>query len=746
MEFFASIAINGEPKGTFLVASYADGDFAVRQEDLVSIGIDHPVGNRVSLNGETFVLLSTMQEATYAFDERSVHIDIAVDPSILATQFVDARRRRSQAIVEYPDDTSAFLNYAYSDDDGEFGGRTLSAEFGARYGNFLLLTDGFHEQVGNIDRTVRLNSSLIHDNRETLQQAILGDFVTGSGPLGSAMNLGGLSFSKNYRIDPYFIRYPYANYTGLAGSPSQYEVLVNGNRISTGKLEPGPYEITNIQGPLGISDVEVVVRDAFGREQYYTTSFYFTQSALREGLNEYNFAVGAQRRRFGAESNDYGPLAATGFYRHGLSDFLTLGARAETSEDVFNLGPNLTMLAGRWGLFNTTLSYSQDSGNDGTAGVFDYTIQARKFNANAYLLAQSRDYARIGTDPALNTRFEAATSFSTGPFTLRYLTSRRYQGTDRTAYGVTYTPRLPSPRLSLTASLRRIEDEAPRTELYIGLNYYFKEDYSVAATVRTTEDDHITTASVQKTTPIGQGWGFSAAASEFENSQGSGHSVRPYVQYNAKYATMIADYQSVTIEGDTQESRRLAIQGSVSTVGGEVMFSRPVTDAFALVQVDGLKDIRVYQSGRYAGKTDRKGRLLIPAMSSYVHNQISVDSRDVPMNFELNRYTKLISPALRGGAVLDFGARRIQAVAGTLNIRRDGQTTPVRYGEISLLINGEQVSHPVGQTGEFFIENLEPSTYTLSYLGATGSCTVLLDIPASDEPITEMGDLLCVAD
>ncbi len=746
MEFFASIAINGEPKGTFLVANYANGDFAVRQEDLVSIGIDHPVGNRVSLNGETHVLLSTLKEATFAFDERNVQIDIEVDPSILATQFVDARRRRSQAVVEYPRDTSAFLNYAYSDDDGEFGARVLSAEVGARYGNFLLLTDGFHERVEDADRTVRLNSSLTYDNRETLQQAILGDFVTGSGPLGSAMNLGGLSFSKNYQIDPYFIRYPYANFSGLAGSPSQYEVLVNGNRVSTGRLQPGPFEITNIQGPIGISDVEVVVRDAFGRERYYATSFYFTQSALREGLNEYNLAVGARRRQFGVESNNYGPVAATGFYRHGTTDFLTLGGRAETSEDVFNLGPNLTFLAGRWGLFNTTLSYSQDSGDDGTAGVFEYAIQTRKFNANAYLLSQSREYARIGTDPALNTSLEAAASFSTGPFTLRYLTSRRYQGVDRTAYGITYSPRLPSPRLSLTASLRRIEDEAPRTELYVGINYFFKEDYSVTATVRATEDDRISTASVQKTTPIGEGWGFSAAASEFENSQGSGHSVRPYVQYNARYATMIADYQSVTIEDDTQESRRLAILGSVSTVGGEVMFSRPVTDAFALVQVDDLKDIRVYQNGRYAGKTDRKGRLLIPAMSSYVHNQVSVDSRDVPMNFELNRYTKLISPALRGGAVLDFGAKRIQAVAGTLNIRRDGQATPVRYGEISLLIDGKQVTHPVGQTGEFFIENLEPSTYTLSYFGASGSCTVLLDVPASDEPIIEMGDLLCSPD
>jgi outer membrane usher protein FimD/PapC len=397
-------------------------------------------------------------------------------------------------------------------------------------------------------------------------------------------------------------------------------------------------------------------------------------------------------------------------------------------------------------LFNTTLSYSRDSNNDGLAGIFDYTIQTRRFNATASVLAQSRDYTRIGTDPFFNTRIEGAVSFTMGPITLRYLTSQPYHGTDRTAYAVSYSPRTPSPRLSLVTTLRHVEAEESTTELFFGLNYYFQRDYSFATSVRATEDGHRVTASVQKATPIGEGWGFSAAASQFEDEQGPGHSLRPFVQYNARHATLIADYQSVTAGGETEDSRRLAIQGSVSTVGGEVMFSRPINDAFALVQVDGLENVSVYQSGQFAGKTDSKGRLLIPSLGSYVHNQISVDSRDVPLNFELNRYTKLISPGLRGGAVLDFGARRIQAIAGTLNIRRDGQAEPVRYGEISLLVDGTEVRHPVGQTGEFFIENLEPSTYTLSYFDSSGSCTVLLDIPASDDPIIEMGNLLCVAD
>ena len=742
-QFFASVAVNGDERGVFLVTRYADGEFAMREEDLETIGIGRSDGDIVMIEGETNVMLSTMQDTGFVFDERSVHIDIEVDASILTAQVVDARRRTFRNDVEYPRDTSAFFNYGLSDDSGELGSTVFAAEVGARHGSFLFTTDGFYERLDDSDRTVRLNSSITYDNRDTLQQAILGDFVTGSGALGSPLNMGGISFSKNFRIDPYFIRFPFASHSGLATSPSQFDVLVNGSRISSGRLEPGPYEITNIQGPTGVSDVQVIVRDALGREQIYSSSFYFTQEALRKGLSEYNFALGAQRRRFGEESNDYGSLAATGLYRYGISDFLTLGGRAEADDDVFNLGPSLTWLTGRSGLFNTTLSYSRDSTNDGYAGIFDYAIQSRRFNVTASVLAQSRDYARIGTNPSFNTRIEGAGSFTTGPITLRYATSQPYRGTDREAYSVSYRPRTQSPRLSLVTTLRHVEAEESTTEFFFGLNYYFHRDYSLATSVRARKDEHRVTAAVQKTTPIGQGWGFSAAASQFDTSEGSGHSIRPFAQYNSRYATLIADYQSVTIGDETRDSRRLAIQGSVSAVGGEVMLSRPINDAFALVKVDGLENVNVYQSGQFSGKTDSKGRLLIPSLGSYVHNQISVDNRDVPLNYEVRRFTRLTSPALRAGAVLDFEAKRIQAVAGTLNVRADGEILPLRYGEIELMLDGEQVRHPVGQTGEFFIEDLPPSTYTLSYFGDTGTCSLILEVPASEEQIIELGDLLC---
>ena len=243
---------------------------------------------------------------------------------------------------------------------------------------------------------------------------------------------------------------------------------------------------------------------------------------------------------------------------------------------------------------------------------------------------------------------------------------------------------------------------------------------------------------------MGEGWGFSAQATEFDDSRGNGYSVRPFIQYNARHATLVADYQQVTVDGRKEDSKHVALQGSIAAVGGHVMLGRPITDAFALVQVDGLDGVDVYQGTQYSGTTDRNGRLLIPSLGSYVQTQIGVDSRDVPMNFELRNYTRVISPPLRGGAVLDFGARKIRAITGVLNMRRDGQASPVKYGEISLMIDGKRAIHPVGQAGDFFIENLEPATYDLSYVGRDGACSLTIAVPDSDESIIDLGKLLCV--
>ena len=62
-QFFASVAVNGDERGVFLVTSYADGEFAMREEDLEAIGIGRSGGDIVMTRTQfrAFALVQAIQ-------------------------------------------------------------------------------------------------------------------------------------------------------------------------------------------------------------------------------------------------------------------------------------------------------------------------------------------------------------------------------------------------------------------------------------------------------------------------------------------------------------------------------------------------------------------------------------------------------------------------------------------------------------------------------------------------------------
>ena len=87
----------------------------------------------------------------------------------------------------------------------------------------------------------------------------------------------------------------------------------------------------------------VVIKDPFGREQRIVYPFYFAETLLEKGLHEYSYNVGFLRRKFGEESDRYGPIAFSAFHNYGLSDRVTLGGRGEGTGDGANLGPQAVL-------------------------------------------------------------------------------------------------------------------------------------------------------------------------------------------------------------------------------------------------------------------------------------------------------------------------------------------------------------------------------------------------------------------
>ena len=375
--FYAKLLLNGQDKGEYLVRRQDDGDFLLREQDLKSVGVLLPVGEATVIEGEKYRPLLSLPGMEYAFNEKSLALELTAASTLLPEQVFDFQPRRSRGVY-YPKDTGGFFNYGLTYAAGNsfaFESLEVSGELGVRWSDYLFFSSSSYTRQPSEDRFVRQMTNVTYDVRPTMQRAIFGDFlVPSSGSFSSGLHLGGISFSKVYRIDPYFLYYPTARFSGEVSFPSSAEVYLDGVRIRTEKLSPGEYDFRNVWYFGGKRDVTVVIRDAFGREERITQPYYFTDTILSEGLHEYSYNLGFRREQFGEESNRYGPLAFSAFHNYGASDSLTVGFRGDGDKEFANLGPQASYRTTAAGQFSVSLAGSVEKGN-GTGGAAAFSHQ-----------------------------------------------------------------------------------------------------------------------------------------------------------------------------------------------------------------------------------------------------------------------------------------------------------------------------------------------------------------------------------
>lgn len=750
--FFLMMILNGEDKGERLVRLQDDGDFLVRTEDLAMMGLSLPQGEGKEIDGEPYRSLKSLQGISFVFDERTLTLVLTAEPSLLPLRSIEFRPSRPAGIL-YPKDSSGFFNYGATYTGGNVpGDESLDAtgQVGARAGEYLFLSDASYGKNPGDRRFVRLNTNVTRDWRDTLQRLVLGDLSASSGDLGSGVNLGGVGFSKVYQIDPYFLRYPLATVSGMVSLPSTAEVYLGGTRIRTEKLPPGSFELRDISSIGGRNEVSVVIKDPFGQERTIRYPYYFTDTLLEAGLHEYSYNAGFLRRRFGEESDRYGPLVFSAFHNYGLNDALTVGGRGEGSRDAANLGPLAVFRLSDAGIVSLSISGSvRRGGRAGAAGEAIHTFQGTAWSTRLFLKGQSRDYAVVAEEAqeiAEKERYEIAAGAGYGGRRLGTLSADvdflgRYSGPNRRTVSVNYSRnlwRIASAQLTF----RRVRERETVNELFAGVTYYLGQDATLAASYRRTGGADTETVQFQKNLPAGEGWGYRASVERTDAPSLASTIVNPTVQHNARFGSYAAEYQGVRTEpGGYRGSYRLSAYGGVACVGGVFGFSRPIQDSFGLATVGGLEGIRVYQNAQEIGRTDAKGRLFLPSMDSYFGNQISIADKDVPIEYAIKEVRKVVSPPLRSGSRIPFEVKRFQAVTGKLNLRIDGRQDPAEYLEARVARDGKEVAFPTGKRGEFFLEDLASGVYAGSVESGGKRFRFELKIPDTDDMLIDLGDL-----
>lgn len=795
-----NVTINTQPRGDFFVEMDEGKNLFIRVEDIKALKLKYAEDRTLLINEEKYAPLSALPDVSYTFDEKKLIIAIIGKTTEEGKTAVDlfSLKPASQQNIYYPRETSAFLNYGlnyiYTNTDG-FQSFAITNKVGFRTGDVFFTSDSLYTKTEDSDNFVRLQSSATYERRGDLQWFVLGDQYANSGELGSTVNMGGIGFSKVYKLDPYFITQPVMDLKGSVIFPTQAEIYLDGVLIGKQSITPGSFDLKNLYSYTGSHNVQVLLRDPFGNVQKIDYMAYFSTQMLREGLQEYSYNVGVLRENYSVDSNQYGKPVFSAFHRYGVTNNFNIGARAEGADGTYNGGIYTAFVIPRAGQFALSLAGSSTSGNDvGGAVSLQHNYQLGSFNTNLLLRGYSRDYETVGSSlltDATQYEMNAGMGFLINPFgsfSVNYSENDTFKGVDTRVISANYS-RVLSPMINLFATASATYTSGDTTNnanngtvysYFVGLNIDFGKNIRGSAQVNGSSGGANTeTLQVQKDVPIGEGVGYRATLNRSETATGTATAFDPFVQYNARYGIYSVDATIQNSQAKYSELYNLSAAGSLVYAGGFYGLSRPVSDSFGIVMVNDVPGATVLANGQEIGKTGSSGTMVIPTLTSYGRNQITLDTKNIPMDYSISDVNRIISPSLWSGSCISFYAQQARALTGTLVVQKEGKKTPLEYAEISVKTGEKILTYPTGKGGEFYMENIlpkdqkegvadqkentvdnlscraiaeqmksggneiKPGTYPASVEFDGGKCEFTITFPDTKEPITDLGEIVC---
>ena len=224
----------------------------------------------------------------------------------------------------------------------------------------------------------------------------------------------------------------------------------------------------------------------------------------------------------------------------------------------------------------------------------------------------------------------------------------------------------------------------------------------------------------------------------FRSETGTSHT-SGVLQYQSRFGRYEVRREII---GATQRTT-MSAAGALVAIGGGVHASRPVRGSYALMRVPGVGDVRGFASNQEVGKTDRGGNLLIPDLLPYYGNQLNISDSDVPIDYAISKVSLMLAPPYRGGALVVFPVQQIRNISGKVQVVANGVERPTTYGEMTVTVDGKDVTSPIGSDGRFYFENLATGTYPARVQYADGRCELTIEIPAATDAFVQLGTVRC---
>lgn len=737
---YLELVINARASGQVVPVLVRDGRFYLSAALLRTLYV------RLDASAQGLVAVDQVPGVTVQYDSIGQRLLLALPPD-----WLPAQQLGGAAMAQFtPVGGQGFL-FNYDLYAGNLGrdGAYASVWSEQRYfsdGGIVSNTGVYRRALGGMassdaqaNRYVRYDTRWSWSDTERVVTFSAGDLITGALPWGNAVRIGGVQIARNFAVRPDLVPYPLPKFSGQAAVPSAVDLFINGYKTASDTVLPGPFTLNTMPFINGAGEASVVTTDALGRQVMTTVPFYVANTLLKTDTSDYSLAVGALRRDYGVKNFSYGAGAASGAYRYGLNDTLTLEGRGEFARDFALGGVGAVTTLGRFGVVNASVAQSHAPARDGQQWNVGYQYNARRFGVGAQHTRRSAGYSDLGTlglpDLRLTRRSTQITgSGSLGEFgalSAAYFDVTAGDG-DRTRLAALSYSRPLGTRSFFSANLNKVIGR-PGHSLQLQWTLLLDDAGSVSVVGTRDRGAQATQVQYSRSPPPagGLGWNLSYANSGGPND---------YRQASATWRTDVAQLQGGVYAQSGRSTTWAGATGSVVVMDGGVFAANRINDAFALVST-GVPEVPVRFENQILGRTNQKGHLLVTGVNAYYPARFEIDTLELPDYMQVPRAEQRIVLRAGSGALVRFEIEQVLAASIRL-VDAQGQPLPM----------GLQVRHVesgrtavVGWDGITYLEGLQRDNELLVEGADFPGCRVRFTLDAATPQVVRVGPLVCRA-
>lgn len=745
-----TVRTNSVERGEFTLLRLPDGDYWVGAPELKRLGLDAVPAAQRQFAGETYYSLRDLGARDFVLNPQDLSLSFNLGAAHYPGTRIDLASR-PPPIGEVQPQTSLILSYrlAVSQSSGQPARARLFNDANVRLGPVLLRAESELRTGPGDRRFVRQMSQVIWDDLKHGARVTAGDVVSTAGRFGSTITGGGVLVARQFELTPDLIKQPAATLQATTTLPADVELSVDGTTVMRTRVGPGPITLSNLLDYGGSRTVRLTVTDVSGRREVYEQPYLFTDQALAPGLHEYSYFAG-RRSELREDGITYVVPAWQAMHHYGATDWLTIGAGGEGSREFTNLGVGATIRANLLGLLSSDVLTSHDRATGrraaGWSARYLYTV------SNGSVLLGRRRFAD---------GFRSFTTTAARPF----LRDETRAGAATRILGLTLAADLLRSedaretrfRRSLRVSTTLQRDwtfagqyEATRINgkrewaAHVFLRYQFGRNQWVSGNGHANADS--LGLDVETGRQIGPDEGLGYRGGVTSTTGGGADMALGYfaATWNLRPATL-EFYGTSQLRGPSFQFAEAAVSGALVAIDGYRGVTRAVRDSFVLARLGvPQQGVDILLNNQVQGKTDATGQLFVPQVISYGRQDVSLNEKQLKMEYSLGERKRTVTLPLRSGLVVDFGARRMRAVYGQAWLGRGPAQKKIEGTALTLSGGAAPLRLEISSSGEFYLEDAPPGRYTspLERDGRVYACT--LTIPESSDAIHEIKDgLVC---